>query len=332
MASTVNSAFDEFLKKTVRLNSEDSSVAESSRDNLISNINGFSGHDDFFNVYEEHNLKFGSFARHTKIKPLDDIDLMICFSATSGSGKRSYTEMSNGIVIHGVDFDVKNNLVTQNTRYLNSTKVINRLLSKLSDLNDYSKAELHKNQEAATLKLKSYTWNYDIVPCFYTNTGLYLIPDGSGNWKKTDPRIDNDRTTKINQNHQGKLLDIIRLMKYWNNRHITLRMGSYLLECMILSVYEYKPPKDNYYVDLEFRDLLNPLSTLILGNIPDPKGFQGNLNTFSIDDRIKISNALSETYKKAKEATNLEISSKDQEAAINKWREIFGYAFPSYTK
>lgn len=61
---------------------------------------------------------------------------------------------------------------------------IYRFISKLADLNDYSKAEMHKNQEAATLKMKSYTWNFDIVPCFYAKENFYLIPDGSGNWKK----------------------------------------------------------------------------------------------------------------------------------------------------
>lgn len=69
------------------------------------------------------------------------------------------------------DSDRKNRLLTEGTSYLNSTKVINRLVSKLSDLNDYDKAELHKNHEAATLKMKSYTWNFDIVPCFYTTGG-----------------------------------------------------------------------------------------------------------------------------------------------------------------
>ena len=80
--------------------------------------------------------------------------------------------------INGSDADSKNGLMTDNTNYLNSTKVINRFISKLSDLQDYSKAEMHKNHEAATLQLKSYTWNFDIVPCFYTDTGFYLLNIG----------------------------------------------------------------------------------------------------------------------------------------------------------
>ena len=31
------------------------------------------------------------------------------------------------------------------------------------------KIEMHKNQEALTLQLKSYPWNFDIIPCFCPN-------------------------------------------------------------------------------------------------------------------------------------------------------------------
>ena len=331
MATTVNGAFSEFLSNTVNLYAADTTKARSSRDFLIESINAFSGDDDFFNVYTEKNLNFGSFARHTKIRPLDDIDVMICFSATNGDERRSYTTTSDCIYIEGIQFDSQNNLLSPYTNHLNSTRVINRLISKLSDLTNYSKAEIHKNHEAATLQLKSYTWNFDIVPCFYTDTGLYLIPDGSGNWKKTDPRIDNDRTKEINQKHKGKLLDVIRLMKYWNSRKVTLRIGSYMLECMILSVYEKMQTKESYWTDLEFRDLLNALASAIYYDVPDPKGIQGNLNTFTSTERMQISLALKQAHVKASEASQLELTDNNQAAAIAKWKEVLGPAFPSFS-
>ena len=57
---------------------------------------------------------------------------------------------------------------------------------------------MHRNMQAITLQLSSYPWNFDIVSCFYTDAGFYLIPNGYGKWEKTDPRIDNKRTTRIN--------------------------------------------------------------------------------------------------------------------------------------
>ena len=85
-------------------------------------------------------------------------------------------------------------------------------------------------------------------------------------------------------------------------------------------------------MDLEFRDLLNALSSKIYNDVPDPKGYQGNLNTFSSTDRLKIALALKGAYLKAKEAADLELTGKDQKASIQKWAEVFGSAFPKYTE
>lgn len=85
---------------------------------------------------------------------------------------------------------------------------------------------MHKKQEAATLKLKSYDCNYDIVPCWHMDIDKFTIPDGSSNWKLTDPRIDKQRTTEINQKHKETLLDVMHIMKYWNNRAVTYTRGS----------------------------------------------------------------------------------------------------------
>lgn len=253
---------------------------------------------------------------------------MICLSAEE---TRTYTEVSDFIYINGNDCDKSNGLLSSGTNYLNSTKVINRFISKMSDLNDYSKAEMHKNQEAATLKMKSYTWNFDIVPCFYAKENFYLIPDGSGNWKKTDPRIDNDRTTKLNQKHNGKLLNLIRLVKYWNKRKVTITINSYLLECMILNIYDNIDTEDSWSIGIEFKNTLYKLSKAIRNDVEDYKGIQGNINRFDLADREKISNALYETYKKTVEAQNYE-KDKKQKEAINKWREVLGSNFPQYTE
>ena len=328
MATTVDDAFRDFMRDKVNLVTSTTSTARTSRDNLIRNIEGFSGEEDFFNIYSDRNLLFGSFGRNTKIRELDDIDLMICISA---DGSRTYSDDSDCIHITGNDDDRRNGLMIDGTSYLNSTKVINRFVSKLSDLSDYEKAVLHKNHEAATLKMKSYTWNFDIVPCFYTTGGFYLIPDGKGNWKKTDPRIDNNRTITINQKHNGKLLNLIRLVKYWNNRKVTLKMNSYMLECMILNRYEMLETPNHWWIDLQFRDTLKYLSTAIFARVDDPKRMQGDLNTFSWEERKKIGDALSIAHEKAVEAIDFEVNKMDQKNAITKWQEVLGTAFPNYT-
>lgn len=85
MASTVNTAFAEFLKNTVNLDQDQTKTARSSRDWLVNQIHGFSGNDGFPILYNEMDIFFGSFARRTKIRELDDIDIMIALNAQGGS-------------------------------------------------------------------------------------------------------------------------------------------------------------------------------------------------------------------------------------------------------
>ena len=81
MATTVNSAFQEFMKNIVNLDPDIVSSARDSRDNLLDNIDEFNGEDGFFKLYKDANVHFGSFARKTKPRELNDIDLMIGISA-----------------------------------------------------------------------------------------------------------------------------------------------------------------------------------------------------------------------------------------------------------
>ena len=92
MASTVIQAFNEFMKDTVNLDSEVTKRANSSRDWLISQIANFKSKDsDFPTSYEDINIVFGSFARKTKIRELDDIDMMIGLSG-QGSTYLTYSD------------------------------------------------------------------------------------------------------------------------------------------------------------------------------------------------------------------------------------------------
>ena len=69
MPKTVNAAFNEFHKDIVNLDPGRTSLARNSRDWLISQLNNFPTKViDFPTLYESMHIKFGSFARNTKIK------------------------------------------------------------------------------------------------------------------------------------------------------------------------------------------------------------------------------------------------------------------------
>lgn len=332
MATTVNASFNYFMTNYVNLDKDESSRAKASRSWLVNQINAFDGKvSDFPVLYSEMDIFFGSFDRKTKKRELDDIDIIIVLSAQSST----YLELSDKIELTVSDTATHlKKYLHDYTNKINSRKIVNKFISALSNIPQYEKSEIHRTQEAAVLNLKSYPWSFDIVPAFFTSPDssgktFYLIPDGQGHWQKTDPRIDKARVTTTNQNHNGIVLNVVRLMKYWNRRATMPSMGSYLLENMILDYYDRKVETASKYVDVEVANILAHISSAVYSAVYDPKGIQGDLNNLTSEDKSKIANRALLDYGKAVKAIEHE-NNGNHKGSIDKWIDVFGPFFPPY--
>lgn len=327
MATSVNSAFNEFNKDTVNLLKDRTDRARTSRNWLVTQLNGLDSKEDLNFPFksESKHINYGSFERKTKIRELDDVDLMFCFTA-DGATYTKYSTNHYKINTPNAGQRLKN---LSDSDILNSRRVVNKVKNSLSQIGQYKSAELNSRGEAATLSLTSYEWVFDIVPCFFTDIDLYLIPDGNGDWKPTDPRIDQKRTTDVNQSKDGRTLQLIRILKYWNRRNSTHTIGSYLFENIVINFANSKTELSQW-IDFDIRDFFYYLSSAIFNSVYDPKGFQGDLNTFTFSEKTAISIKADWAFEKAKEAVYAETNEKDQQKSINKWREIFGPYFPTY--
>ncbi len=256
---------------------------------------------------------------------------MIALSADSGY----YQELSNHVEIYITDTSSRlQALCSDGTNRLSSRKVINKFVGMLNQVPQYKEAHVKRNMEAATLSLKSYPWTFDIVPCFFTTTdycnrNYYVIPDGQGNWKMTDPQIDASLVKEVNQSNSGNVLNIIRLMKYWNKRPTMPSMSSYLLENIVLNLYSRPLTTASKYVDLEVPTVLQFIQSEIFHPVNDPKRIQGDINHLSDEDKEKISKRANLDFIRALEARALE-EKNDHRLSIEKWREVFGFNFPTY--
>lgn len=326
MATSVNNAFNEFNKNTVNLDPARTSKANSSRDWLFSQLNNLDGKEDlnFPFKYEEKNIKYGSFARKTKIRELDDVDIMFCLTGDGATYLRNQAVYT--IYTPNAGQRLKN---LSDNSILNSKRIVNKLKSSLSNIPHYKEADLHSKGEAVTLNLQSYEWVFDVVPCFYTDTDLYLIPDGNGNWKATDPRIDQDLVSLTNQNYNGRALQLIRTLKYWNRHNSSYTISSYLYEQIVLNFIN-SVSELSQWIDIDIKNFFNYLSNNIYYVVNDPKGIQGDLNKLTYFEKQSVSQKATWAFEKAIEAINFETNEKNQEKAINKWREIFGNKYPSY--
>lgn len=332
MATTVNNAFSEFMKDIVNLDADVVSAAYKSRDNLLDNIDEFDNDDGFFDLHKPFNVHFGSFARKTKCRELDDIDLMIGISA-KGATYNQNDPWDNVQITASTENQAQKDC-TRDDGTLNSTQVINKFKKKLENVREYTRSEVGKKGEAVVLNLKSKDWSFDIVPCFHTVTendgrAYYLIPNGNGNWKKTDPLKDKEHVTNTNQDKDGRVLELVRLCKKWNKVKNTTTIPSYLLETLIINHCDEKDELSKW-IDCRFRDALKYIEEHITSAVYDMKEIQGDINTLDILERYSLKQKAKADYDKACEAIKFEIQDKDHKKSINKWREIFGGDFPEY--
>jgi len=326
MALTVEQAFCEFMRDCVDLDPQVVKEARESRDNLLENISEFSNDYDFFNLCSDFNVGFGSFSRKTKCRELDDIDLMIGISA-EGATYNSSNSWDN-ITITTSKTDPAQIDCSDVFGRLNSTSVLNRFKEKLKNVREYKHSDIKRNGEAVTLNLKSKDWSFDIVPSFHTKEesdgrSYYLIPNGKGNWKKTDPTIEQSIITRINNKHFGRVLNTIRLIKYWNKRGKMPTMPSYVLETMVIH-YFGSLNETQERIEYRFYKALNFISYSIQLPIYDLKCIEGDINTLSYDDKNNIQTRAKTDYHKALNAISAEIKERNIRKALNIWAEILG--------
>jgi hypothetical protein len=334
MALAVWSAFDAFRKGTVDLDPADVECARASRNYLWEQLKRLAANDAGFPRLGGDFIPFGSFARRTKIRPLDDVDVLLVLNGQS-TRESQFAPDSDVYFLKIVDRSAPLSLFPDTYDYVDSTKVLNKIRDSLGSLGGYRRAEIHKRKQAVSLALASYDWVFDIVPAVPI-TGPdgqlrhYLIPNGTGDWTRTDPRIDAANVTKLNEWHGGYALQGIRLLKYWNRKGLPTKpaLSSYYLETLALRVFLRAQIMQDIPAYINF--FLVNCGNELLAACPDPKGLGPALDVdvaWSVKE--KVSEALATAAWHSRTALTLEAESKPQ-GAIAQWREVFGSEFPTY--
>lgn len=327
MPYTVYMSFEQFREKQVDLAANETGQARTSRDYLQEQIRIIAASDPQFPRLLGHYQSFGSFARKTKIRPLDDIDMLVLLSE-AGTSLYPASGYSYNLLVH----DPLSPLwqLTDANGYLNSTKLLNKFKSSLGNVPNYRKADIKRTGEAVVLDLSSYSWAFDIIPAFrvmnvFQDVDSFLIPDGYGHWKKTDPRRDKIAVSDTNRNHSGWFIPLVRLIKYWNVKSYAVpRLNSYYLETMLISAYRCLPPITSLRRALP--DAFKGLAQQITRSCPDPHGFGPALDSNMTQDvREKIREVAESKALNALVALRKEDEQNHKEA-ITWW----GYVFPDF--
>lgn len=190
----------------------------------------------------------GSYARKTKLYPLDDIDVMVVIDGHS----LFPTDAGSHVTTHYVAGDTQgiNNPIHNHIRNNNVSSEIIMELFQNALLETFPDATVIRHDgQAVNVRLVSYGLGIDVVPCFHikahstAHRDMYYIPQGKGNayWLKTNPKIDEQISKNLHTRHNDKLRGIIKLLKYWNREKNANRISSYHLETLIWNVFHNHP-------------------------------------------------------------------------------------------
>ncbi|MET4683567.1 CBASS oligonucleotide cyclase [Brevundimonas faecalis] len=250
----------------------------------------------------------GSYKRHTKTKPLKDIDIFLVLKDTE---KGKYHDKPPSVVI-GDFYDA---LVEKygSKAVRKQGRSVNVDFGVVVDSDD--------NTDYRVLSV-------DVVPAF-ASASDYEIPDTEkGKWIKTNPETHAAKATAAHQAYSSEWKGLVRMVKYWNNqpRHGEKPVKpSFLIEVMALEcLYGGWQGSFTY----EFQSFFATLADRILDTWPDPAGL-GPAVSDGMDAARKerARSLLMAASREASLAINLARQGKNGEA-LKAWRALFGPKFP----
>jgi len=249
---TIDSKLDSFLAAEIAIPQTARSAASTSQNRLRQLLQNKSHSDSGFPrilSYVDNDFIGGSFARYTKIWPLDDIDLYFPIDGSQLSyninGLRApYTLMTdNPSATQPLIKDQR----WLSGPYIASDLVLDGFLQALKI--SYPSSTIREDKHAVCLRTtidaasESTVIGFDIVPCFalLPDVGkqrIYLIPDGNGGWLRTNPRIDSEICSELHNYHYQSFRKVVRLIKYWNKHSLSDQFSSYFIELAICRCFQ----------------------------------------------------------------------------------------------
>jgi predicted nucleotidyltransferase len=255
----------------------------------------------------ERSFLTGSYARHTKTKPLKDIDIFFELKES----EKHYRSKAPTIVIN--DFHAAlvdkygKNAVRKQSRSLN---IDFGVVIDADDNTDYRIVSV------------------DVVPAFPDGDN-YEIPDtDSGKWIKTNPKTHATKATMAHQAYSSEWKGLVRMIKYWNNnpRHGEKpAKPSFLIEVMALQCL-HGGWQGRF--DYEIQGFLSTLADRIFDEWSDPAGLGPAIsNGMDASRKQRARQILSASSRESSIAINHARQGRNGEA-LGAWRALFGPKFP----
>ncbi len=289
MTSTVNQAFNDFLKEIEPNDSEKEKIIKRHqyiRESLRGIIKNDNRKPDFLT---------GSYARHTQIRPINDIDIMVTFDRDE----------------YWVKYGNKPQLF------------LSYLKRKLREV--YPNSDIRTQTHSIGLDFNEAP-NVDVVPAFIINyeEQIYQIPDRKfTRFIRTSPPRHQELISNFNARLNQKFIPVIKILKKWRQTN-KINLKSFHLEVFCMDIFN--APFGNFQDGVKI--FFNNAATKIMEKCIDPIGISGELDDYlSVEEKIKLSKLFSEMANFVNKAIELESRGLHQDS-IDQWHQILGSPFP----
>lgn len=244
----------------------------------------------------------GSYARHTKTKPLKDVDIFVVL----GADEAHYWREPPGRVLSAIRDALTDEYGAHRVAIQRRSVRVDFGIRLVDDLTGA-------------------VMSFDVTPAFATGRH-YEIPDRhAGDWMPTDPRVHATKATDANDAFDGEWKPVVKMIKKWNEYHDKPIKPSFLIEVMSLDLL-------NDWAGSYPRELKAWFATAVDAvdeAWDDPAGLGHPVSDRMSGDaglRAAARIALKQAEAACTEAINHEQAGRIG-AALDTWQDLFGPAF-----
>jgi len=167
-------------------------------------------------------------------------------------------------------------------------------------------------------------FHIEVMPAFKLADGSYKYPDtaNGGAWKITKPQAELDEMRDANERKNRNLRRLCKMVRAWKNKY-GVGMGGLLIDTLAYKFMEQTDEFDSksyLYYDHMCRDFFKFLSE-------QPK--QSEYAALGSKQRVRVKKRFEKKAEKAHELCLDAINAAGQANERQKWREVFGNAYPA---
>ena len=242
-----------------------------------------------------NSLQVGSYGRWTAIKGISDLDMIYVMPAAKWE---TYKDGRQYELLRDAKDAIKQ-------RYPSTTVKVDRLVVRV----------LYQD------------FHIEVMPAFKLTDGSYKYPDtaNGGTWKITKPQAELDEMREANERKNRNLRRLCKMTRAWKNKHGVV-MGGLLIDTLaynFLESTEEYDTKSYLYYDYMCRDFFKFLAD-------QPK--QSEYAALGSRQRVRVKKRFERKAQKAYELCLKAIEASGQKNERQKWRDVFGNAYPAPAK